>query len=124
MHVLRQLLHRRARPCRSTNPSNDGISIWVGGKVSNARTTPQFSKLAIPYLPNNPPRWPEVVDAVEHIVDVYAKNARKYERMGEWIERIGWPQFFELTGIEFTKYHIDDFRHAGETFNRTAQLRH
>jgi hypothetical protein len=26
--------------------------------------------------------------------------------------------------LPFTKYHIDDFRHAGETYNRTAQLRH
>ena len=46
------------------NPVTDGVSIWVGGKVSNARREPMFSKLAIPYLPNNPPRWPEVVEAV------------------------------------------------------------
>jgi sulfite reductase beta subunit len=64
------------------------------------------------------------VDAVELIVTIYAENARKHERLGEWISRIGWPKFFKLTGFEFTKYHIDDFRHAGETFNRTAQLRH
>jgi dissimilatory sulfite reductase beta subunit len=106
------------------DPVSDGVSIWVGGKVSNSRHQPMFSKLAIPYIPNNPPRWPEVVDAVKNIVDVYAKNAQKFERMGEWIERIGWPRFFKLTGIEFTKLHIDDFVHAGESFNRTAQLRH
>jgi sulfite reductase beta subunit len=106
------------------DPENDGISIWVGGKVSNARHEPMFSKLAIPYLPNNPPRWPEVTAAVKNIVDVYAKNARKFERIGEWIERIGWPKFFKLTGIEFTKYHLDDFTHAGESFKRSAQLRH
>jgi sulfite reductase beta subunit len=105
------------------NPDNDGLSIWVGGKVSNARHEPMFSKLAIPYIPNNPPRWPEVVSAVKNIVDVYAANAHKFERMGEWIERIGWPKFFKLTGIEFTKYHIDDFTHAGETFKRSAHLR-
>ena len=68
------------------DPENDGISIWVGGKVSNARTTPKFTKLAIPFLPNNPPRWPEVVDAVVNIVNVYAQNAKKFERVGEWIE--------------------------------------
>jgi sulfite reductase beta subunit len=102
---------------------NDGISIYVGGKVSNARTGPKFSKLAIPFLPNNPPRWPEVVDAVVHIVDVYAANARKFERMGEWIERIGWPRFFELTGIPFTRYHIDDFQHAGLTYARSTHIR-
>ncbi len=103
---------------------NDGLSIWVGGKVSNARSAPKFSKLAIPFLPNNPPRWPEVVEAVVNIVNIYAQNARKHERMGEWIERIGWPRFFKLTGIPFTKYHIDDFKHAGETYYRTSQLRH
>jgi sulfite reductase beta subunit len=105
------------------DPENDGISIWVGGKLSNARHEPMFSKLAIPYLPNNPPRWPEVTDAVKKLVDVYAKNGRPFERMGEWIERIGWPKFFKLTGLEFTKYHIDDFRHAGESFRRSAHIR-
>lgn len=105
------------------NPETDGLSIWVGGKVSNARSEPKFSKLAIPFLPNNPPRWPEVVDAVVNLVNVYAAHARKYERMGEWIERIGWPRFFELTGIPFTRYHIDDFKHAGLTYARSMHIR-
>jgi dissimilatory sulfite reductase beta subunit len=106
------------------DPENDGLSIWVGGKVSNARSAPKFSKLAIPYLPNNPPRWPEVVDAVVNIVDVYARNAHKFERMGEWIERVGWPRFFKLTGIEFTRYHIDDFKYAGMTYARSTHLKY
>ena len=105
------------------DPLNDGVSIWVGGKVSNARSEPTFSKLAIPFLPNNPPRWPEVVEAVRNIVDVWIDNARNFERMGEFIERIGWPRFFKLTGIEFTKHHIDDFKHAGLTYKTSAQLR-
>lgn len=105
------------------DPEMDGVSIWVGGKVSNARHEPMFSKLAIPYIPNNPPRWPEVVDAVKNIVEVYAANARRFERMGEWIERIGWPRFFELTGIEFTKYHIDDFTHAGVSYRTSMHFR-
>ena len=83
-----------------------------------------FSKLAIPFIPNEPPRWPSVVAAVRNIVEVWAKNAKRYERMGEMIARIGWPRFFELTGIEFTKYHIDDFKHAGETYNRSVYIRH
>jgi sulfite reductase beta subunit len=103
---------------------NDGVSIWVGGKVSNARTEPRFSKLAIPFLPNTPPRWPEVVDAVHNIVEVWVNNARKFERMGEFIDRIGWPKFFKLTGIEFQKEHIDDFKYAGLSYKRSAQLRH
>ncbi|HEX7343359.1 MAG TPA: 4Fe-4S dicluster domain-containing protein, partial [bacterium] len=104
------------------DPLNDGVSIWVGGKVSNARKEPMFSKLAVPYLPNNPPRWPEVVDAVTNIVNVWKDNARKYERLGEWIERIGWPRFFKLTGIQFEKVHIDDFKHAGLSYKRSVHL--
>ncbi len=82
-----------------------------------------FSKLVVPWLPNNPPRWPEVVEAVKNIVEVYAQSARNYERVGEWVNRIGWPRFFELTGFEFTKYHIDDFKYAGLTYKRSAQLK-
>jgi sulfite reductase beta subunit len=105
------------------DPLNDGVSIWVGGKVANTRSGPSFTKLAIPYLPNNPPRWPEVTKAIKNIIEVYAKNAKATERMGEWIERIGWTKFFSLTGIKFTKYHIDDFRHAGLSYRRTTQMR-
>jgi dissimilatory sulfite reductase beta subunit len=101
----------------------DGLSIYVGGKVSNARSAPMFSRLAIPYLPNTPPRWPEMVSAVKNIVEVYASHAKPSERMGEWIERIGWERFFDLTGIEFTAQHIDDFTHAVETFRSTTQFK-
>jgi len=104
------------------DPLNDGISIWVGGKVSNARHEPMFSKLAIPFIPNNPPRWPEAVKAIRDLVELWAKNARKYERMGEWIERIGWPKFFKMSGIEFQKEHIDDFKHAELTYKRSTHL--
>ena len=105
------------------DPLNDGISIWVGGKVSNARSEPTFSKLAIPFLPNNPPRWPEVVTSIRRIVEVWAKGARRFERMGEFIERIGWPRFFEKTGLPFTKYLIDDWRGARTNLNASTNIR-
>lgn len=105
------------------DPANDGVSIWVGGKVSNARTAPMFSRLAIPFIPNNPPRWPEVTDAVRHLVEVWAANARDGERMGEWIGRIGWEKFFKLTDLPFTDKHIDDFTHATTTFRSTTQFK-
>ncbi len=105
------------------DPDGDGLSIWVGGKVSSARTAPMMSRLAIPFLPNNPPRWPEVVDAVKNIVETWARHAHKHERMGEWIERIGWDRFFELTGIPFTVQLIDDFTLATETFRTTPAFK-
>lgn len=103
--------------------AGDGLAIYVGGKVSNARSAPMFSRLAIPYLPNNPPRWPEAVNAIKNIVEVYAKNAQPDERMGEWINRVGWETFFRLTGIAFTEQHIDDFTHAVDTYRTTTQFR-
>lgn len=106
------------------DPLNDGISIWVGGKVSNARHEPMFSKLAVPFIQNDPPRWPAVTAAVKKLVENWAKHANKYERMGEWIQRIGWPRFFEINELEFTKYHIDDFKHAGLSYKRSAHLRY
>jgi len=70
--------------------SGDGIAILCGRQGFQRRGPARMSKLVIPFLPNNPPRWPEVVKAVKHLVEVYAQNAKKHERMGEWIERIGW----------------------------------
>jgi len=101
----------------------DGVAIYVGGKVSNAKSRPKFSKLAIPFIPNNPPRWPEVTSAIKNIIEVYASHARKDERMGEWIERVSWPTFFRLTGIPFTDRHIDDFTGALSTYRTTTQFK-
>ncbi len=97
----------------------DGVAIVVGGKVGSLRSDPKFSKLVIPFMSNEPPRWPKAVAAVKLILEAYAKDAKKFERVGEWIERIGWEAFFKQTGIEFTFQHIDDFTFARDTF-RTA----
>jgi sulfite reductase beta subunit len=105
------------------DPEGDGISIWVGGKVSSARTPPRFSRLVIPYLPNHPPRWPEVTAAVKNILDMWAGHAHRHERMGEWIDRIGWERFFDLTGIPFTAQLIDDFTMASETYRSTPAFK-
>ncbi|HDO36766.1 MAG TPA: dissimilatory-type sulfite reductase subunit beta, partial [Nitrospirae bacterium] len=103
---------------------NDGVAIVVGGKVSNSRSNPKFSKLAVPWLPNNPPRWPEVVEIIKTVLDTYAAGARKHERVGEWIERIGWEKFFKLTGLPFTMQHIDDFTFARETWRTAATFKY
>ncbi len=105
------------------NPDNDGVSIWVGGKVSNARTAPMFARLAIPYIPNEPPRWNTVTNSVKKLVELWASKAREGERIGEWIQRIGWERFFELAELPFTDKHIDDFTHATKSFRSTTQFK-
>jgi sulfite reductase beta subunit len=105
------------------DPVGDGVSIWVGGKISSARTPPKFSRLVIPFLPNNPPRWPEVTGAIKNIVETWATHARRHERMGEWIDRVGWERFFALTGIPFTAQVIDDFTLAPDTYRSTPTFK-
>jgi sulfite reductase beta subunit len=103
---------------------NDGIAILVGGKVSNARSVPSFSRLVIPFLPNNPPRWPEVTEAVRNIVETWLRHARDGERVGEWIERIGWERFFTLANIPFSDKCIDDYIFSRETFRTSATFKY
>ncbi len=60
---------------------------------------------------------------VKNILQTYKENARDWERMNDWIERIGWPQFFELTGLPFTKFHVDNWRGARHTLNASTHIR-
>jgi len=102
----------------------DGIAIMVGGKVSNRISMPKFSKIVVAYIPNEPPRWKKTTDTVKHIIEVYSANAKKYERLGEWAERIGWERFFSLTGLEFSHHLIDDFREpAYYTWRQSTQFK-
>jgi sulfite reductase beta subunit len=106
------------------DPENDGVAIVVGGKVGSLRKGPMFSKLAVPFIHNDPPRWPKVVETVRLILDTYAQNARKHERVGEWVERVGWERFFSLTGIPFTHQHIDDFTFMRDTLRTSAAFKY
>ncbi len=93
-----------------SDKEGDGIVLMVGGKVSNRISAPMFSKVVVAFQPNDTPRWPETTDAIKKIIEVYAAEANKYERLGEWAERIGWERFFEKCDLEFTHHLIDDFR--------------
>ena len=110
-------------PMQINDPEFSKIAIWVGGKNSNARSKPTFHKLVISGLPNNAPRWPEVAAVVKNILAVYKADAQPWERMTDWIDRVGWPRFFEKTGLPFTKYHIDDWRGARTSLNASTHIR-
>lgn len=102
----------------------DCVTVLAGGKLSNRISEPKFSKVVIPGLPNNFPRFPEVVESVKKIVEAYASGARKYERLGDWAERIGWERFFEKCGLPFTEHLIDDYRLAYDTFRTSTQFKY
>ncbi|MEW7982287.1 MAG: dissimilatory-type sulfite reductase subunit beta [gamma proteobacterium symbiont of Phacoides pectinatus] len=110
-------------PMQINDPEHSKFAVWVGGKHSNARSKPSFHKLVASGIPNNPPRWPEVSEIVKKILATYKADAKEWERIGEWAERIGWPAFFEKTGLPFTKYHIDNWRGGRANLNASAHIR-
>jgi sulfite reductase beta subunit len=102
----------------------DGIVLMAGGKVSNRISAPKFSKVVVAYIPNEPPRWPKMTETIKRMVEAYAKSANKYERLGEWAERIGWERFFDVCELDFTHHLIDDFRDAAYyTWRQTSQFK-
>lgn len=102
----------------------DGIVLMAGGKVSNRISTPKFSKCVVAFIPNEQPRWPTLTSTIRKMVDEYSKGANKYERLGDWAERIGWERFFEKCELEFSHHLIDDFRDAAYyTWRQTTQFK-
>ncbi|GAB7022233.1 dissimilatory-type sulfite reductase subunit beta [Salidesulfovibrio brasiliensis] len=107
-----------------SDSQGDGVAIMVGGKISNRITKPAFSKVVVPFLPNNTPRWPEMTDVIKRILTAYSEGANKYERLGDWANRIGWERFFEVCDLEFSEHLIDDFRDpAYYTWRQTTQFK-
>ncbi|MDH5230630.1 MAG: dissimilatory-type sulfite reductase subunit beta [Gammaproteobacteria bacterium] len=110
-------------PMQINDSEHSKLAIFVGGKHSNARSKPMFHKLVAAGIPNNPPRWTEATAVVKTILSVYKNDAKDWERIGDWIERIGWPRFFELTELPFTKYHIDNWRGSRNSLNASTHIR-
>jgi len=106
-----------------TDGPGDCVTIMAGGKVSNRISPPKFSKVVVAGVPNTHARYPEVVQSVKQIIEAYAKDAKKYERIGDWAERIGWERFFEKCGLPFTEHLIDDYRLAYDTFRTSTQFK-
>jgi len=44
-------------------PAQDGVSIWGGRQGEQRAIRAGLLEARDPFLPNNPPRWPEVVEA-------------------------------------------------------------
>jgi sulfite reductase beta subunit len=100
-----------------------GVAILVGGKISNRISTPKFSKVVVPFIYNETPRWPTVVEIIKRILNAYMEGADKYERLGDWAERIGWERFFEVCDIPFTGHLIDAYRLAYTTWRTSTQFK-
>jgi sulfite reductase alpha subunit len=81
-------------------PGEDrGVAILVGGKM-RGKYGPMLAKVLVPFLKAEPPDYKEVFDFLEKLTEVYDEHARKKERMGDFLMRLGIPEFFRLVGVE------------------------
>ena len=118
VHVLRELLTVcPAMPIADAQRRDIHLG---GGESLQCPERPQVFQAGDPLPAEQSAAVAGNVAAVKNIIEVYATNARKHERVGEWIERVGWERFFNLTGIPFTDKHIDDFDMATETFSSST----
>lgn len=81
-------------------PGGDrGVAVLVGGKM-RGKYGPMLAKVVVPFVKAEPPDYKEVFDLLERFTEVYDENARKKERVGDFLMRIGIHEFYRLAGIE------------------------
>jgi sulfite reductase beta subunit len=81
------------------DPKDVGVAILVGGRMSNSGSGPRLARNLVPWLPANPPRYEEIVAVVKRVVEVWREHAKPGERLGDFIDRIGWTKFLELVDV-------------------------
>ena len=80
-------------------PGGDrGVAILVGGKM-RGKYGPMLAKVVVPFMKAEPPDYKEVFDFIEKFTEVYDEHARKKERVGDFLLRIGMDEFFRLMGV-------------------------
>ena len=122
MHVLRRLLP--AVPADADQRSGAFQVRDLGGREELER--PRQAHLhedGRHGAAQQPAALAEVSEVVKKILYTYKDDARPWERLSDWVERIGWPRFFEKCDLPFTKYLIDDWRGSRASLNASAHIR-
>lgn len=106
-----------------TPEKTDGHAIMVGGKAAASKQGTTLGRIVVPFMPNEPPHYPKTVKVVRKIVETWKKDAKKGERIADWVERIGWEKFFERTGLPFFEQNLEYLDLRGITTLRNASGR-
>jgi dissimilatory sulfite reductase alpha subunit len=81
-------------------PGGDrGVAVLVGGKL-RGKFGPMLSRVLVPFIKAEGPDYKEIFDCIEKFTEVYDANARKKERVGDFMLRIGIDEFYKLAGVE------------------------
>jgi sulfite reductase alpha subunit len=80
-------------------PGRDrGVAILVGGKM-RGKYGPMLGKVVVPFMKAEAPDYKEVFEFLDRLVEVYDANARKKERVGDFLLRIGVNELFKLLDL-------------------------
>ncbi len=99
-----------------------GAAVVVGGVASNTGRGPRLARLLVPFIPL--PSQLEVeplLDVVERVLDAWVSGAERGERLGDYIDRVGWPVFLRKAGVPFDLSMVDNFTPV--SIRRNLQMR-
>lgn len=89
--------------------SERGFAITAGGNMKG-KYGPKKGKVVFPFIPANPPDYAELAAAYDKICEVYDDHAKKKERIGDMMQRLGFDQFLEWVGVEVSTMHFSSPR--------------
>ncbi|HEX2987445.1 MAG TPA: 4Fe-4S binding protein [Chloroflexota bacterium] len=99
-----------------------GVAIAVGGCSGNSSSGPRLARLLVPFLSiEDPMECDGVIDVVDRVLKVWTDGAESGERLGDFIDRVGWPAFLRRVGIAFDPNLIDNF--VATSVRRNLQMR-
>ncbi len=86
---------------KALSPGDDkGISILMGGKRS-LKIGDLMGSVIVPFMKlESEEDFERFTEFAERVIEFFAENALDHERLGETIDRIGFPHFIEAVGVE------------------------
>lgn len=92
----------RCTSCKQVAPdgirmgSQRGAAILVGGRGG---AQPSLGSVVFPFVPAKPLEYEGICTRIARILEVWLREGRHGERLGAFIERIGWKQFLTSLGV-------------------------
>jgi len=70
-----------------------GAAIAVGGRGGGIKGTPRLARVLHHYIPAIPLNYDDLIGKIEFLVDRWCARAVPGERIGDFLDRIGWDYF-------------------------------
>ncbi|MGI9951737.1 hypothetical protein V3F56_05170 [Moorellaceae bacterium AZ2] len=77
-----------------------GAAILVGGRGG---PRPSLGQVIFPFVPAKPLEYEEICSQIALILDPWIKEGRPGERLGSFIQRVGWDHFLNILGVESSR---------------------